>query len=106
MKEIKLYESWVESLVLEANSRPVPLSQDLKHAAVIKYPDLEPEQAVLSYIADKLQDSEKIDNMQNKKLSVIDQEVDQVDSELDNVEDDEAQIKAEINRLQQLINTR
>lgn len=95
MKEIKLLESWAQSVVEE---RPLPREHDIQYKASRAHPDLSPEQALAVYMANELEQSEKVDQQQNNQINQIDKEVDQV-------EDDEEEIKAEIARLMQLIKT-
>lgn len=96
MKEATLFESWANDLVENIGTRPLPLANDLKHKAEVEHPDLDPEDAVLAYVADKLSASDKVDSQQNKQISSIDKEV-------DHVEQDEEEIQAEIARLMQLV---
>ena len=95
MKEIKLLESWAESVIEE---RPLPVEHDIQYKASRAHPDLSPEQALAVYMANELEQSEKVDQQQNKQINTIDKEV-------DSVEHDEQEIKAEIARLMQLIKT-
>ena len=95
MKEIKLLESWAQSVVEE---RPLPIEHDIQYKASRAHPDLSPEQALAVYMADELEQNEKIDAQQNR-------EIDHVEHEVSNVEHDEEEIKAEIARLMQLIKT-
>jgi len=95
MKEIKLFESWAQSVVEE---RPLPIEHDIQYKASRAHPDLSPEQALAVYMANELEQAKKVDQQQTNQINTIDKEVDQV-------EDDEEKIKAEIARLMQLIKT-
>lgn len=104
MKEIKHFEDWANALVNESFDRPLPLSKDIQHQATVRYPDLSPEQALIAFMGDKIDDSDKVDAIQTKQIKTIDKEVDQVDHELADVEHNEESIRAEIARLVQLLN--
>lgn len=96
MKEIKLLESWAESVVEE---RPLPVEHDIQYKASRAHPELSPEQALAVYMADELEKNDKVDQQQN-------QEIDKVEHEVNNVEHEEKAIEAEIARLMQLIKNR
>lgn len=106
MKEIIQFETWANDLVAESFnqlSRPLPLSKDIQHQANVAHPDLPPEQALILFLADKIDQSDKVDIQQNKNIANMDREVDQVDAELDGVEQDERDIHLELDRIKQLL---
>ena len=108
MKEIKLFEAWADSLVDETSNirmgtpvtgkadRPLPREHDINYKAQLAHPELSPEQALAKYLEDEIEKTQKVDAEQNK-------EINKVEKEVDHVEHDEAEIKAEIARLMQLI---
>jgi len=110
MKEIKLFESWADSIVDESSEirmgtpmaakadRPLPRGHDIQYKAQRAHPELSPEQALAVYMSDELEQAEKVDAKQNTEINKIEKEV-------DHVEHDENEIKAEIARLMQLIKT-
>ena len=81
MKEIKLLESWAQSV---AEERPLSVKHDIQYKASRAHPDLSPEQALAVYMANELEKNEKVDQ----------------------VEHEEKAIEAEIARLMQLIKNR
>ncbi len=94
MKEIQQFESWATNLLEEASTkgfgdRPIPKQHDLQYQAQTKYPELSPEQALQVYIADKLEQNEKTDQIQDK--------------EINNIEHDEQSIKSQLARLIDLV---
>lgn len=111
MKEIKLLESWAEGVVDEASDirmgtpmngqadRPLPREHDIQYKATRAHPELSPEQALALYMANELEQAEKI----NKKQ---DAEINHVEHEIDDVEHEEKAIEAEIARLMQLVKKR
>lgn len=125
MKEVNLFSKWADTILEDASQpnrmgtpmkamadRPLPRELDIQYKAQRKYPELSPEQAMAKYLEDELENNEKVDNQQNKKISNIDKEVHDVEkdeqsikTDLTKVAHDEAQIQAEINRLMQLVKT-
>jgi septal ring factor EnvC (AmiA/AmiB activator) len=110
MKEITIFEAWADSVVeSKVNSdnrmgtpmtamadRPLSRQHDIQYKAERSYPELSPEQALARYMADELEQSEKVDAKQNKQISSIDKEV-------HDVEQDEAQLQAQLARLIDLV---
>lgn len=126
MKELNQFEQWADSILENTASgvtpnrmgtqmksmadRPLPRDLDINYKAQRQYPELSPEQALMKYIEDEFDNSEKVDNTQNKEIGAIDKEVDDVEkdeqnikTDLSKVEHDEEQIHAQINRLMQLV---
>lgn len=106
MKELDLFSTWAETIVEGASrmgtpmtaraDRPLQRGHDINYKAQLAYPELSPEQALAKYLEDELEQSEKVDAVQNK-------EINQIEKEVDHVERDEEEIKAEIARLMQLV---
>ena len=110
MKEIKLLESWVDSVIenhlnqpkrmgtpMKAKAdRPLPREIDIQYKAQRAHPELSPEQALSLYMSDELEQGEKIDKQQTKAISSM-------NSEINKVEHDEETIQNEILRLADLI---
>jgi hypothetical protein len=111
MNEIKLLESWADSVVDEASEirmgtpmkgqadRPLPREHDIQYQASRAHPELSPEQALALFMADELEKNKKTDQKQ-------DAEIDHVEHEVNDVEHEEKAIEAEIARLLQLVKNR
>ena len=71
MKEVKLLESWANSIIANeaVQDRPLARDQDIQYQASRKYSDRSPEQALQMFVADKLNSSEKMDFEQNKLIN-------------------------------------
>ncbi len=110
MKEIKIFESWANSIIAERiEDRPLARSQDIQYQATRKYPDRTPEQAIAIYIADKMASSEKMDLDQNKLINAQKREneklthnIQELGQELTNHERQAQDTGQEIERLKQL----
>lgn len=124
MKEVQFFESWADSIIEKTTEpsnrmgtpmksmadRPLPRNIDVQYKAQRKYPELSPEQAFAKFLDDELENNERVDNQQNKKISSIDKEINDVEqdeqaikTELSKVEHDEAQLKAQLARLIDLV---
>ena len=124
MKEIQQFESWADQLLEDATSqpnrmgtpmkamadRPLPREVDIQYKAQRAYPELSPEQALAKYLEDELDNNERVDNQQNKKISTIDKEVNDVEkdeqaikTDLSKVAHDEVQIQSQLDQLMKLI---
>ena len=116
MKEIKQFEQWADRLLAEASEAKhtefvIPGEKDIKHKAMVKYPYLSPEQAMMMWFNDELEKSEKVDASQSKSINridktvkAVDRELDDVESEVDQVEREENQIERELAAIRRLIN--
>ena len=110
MKEIKLLESWADSIVNEkVEDRPLARSQDIQYQASRKYPDRSPEQALQLYVSDKMQDNERMDLEQNKLINAQKREneklrrsLSDLATELDNHEKTAMDTEKEVQRLRDL----
>lgn len=111
MKELAIFEAWADSVVESSTvksgnrmgtpvsamaDRPLPRQHDIQYKAERTYPELSPEQALAKYMADELEQNEKVDSKQNKQISSIDKEV-------HDVERDEEQLQAQMARLIDLV---
>lgn len=109
MKELNLYESWANDIVENSSQmgtpmtkmadRPLSRQHDIHYKAQQAYPELSPEQALAKYMEDELEQNERIDAQQNKQITSIDKEV-------QDVEQDEQDIKAQIARLIDLVQSK
>jgi hypothetical protein len=79
MKELKILESWADSITSEARlgtpvktigDRPLPRPQDVQYKASRMFPDRSPEQALQLYVSKELEDNTKTDLEQNKMINM------------------------------------
>lgn len=111
MKEVKLLESWADSIIANeaVQDRPLGRDQDIQYQASRKYSDRSPEQALQMFVADKLSSSEKMDYEQNKLINTQKRENDKLrrslsdlGQELTDHERQAAQTDQEVERLKDL----
>lgn len=119
MKEVKLFSDWVDSITESSRlgtpmkamaDRPLPRGIDIQYKAQRAYPELSPEQALMKYIEDEMLDSDKTDAQQDKKISQIGKEINDVErdeqsikTDLSKVAHDEVQLQSQLARLINLV---
>lgn len=105
MKYLKEYENWADDIISEAkDERPLPIDKDLLHSATQKFPGYSPEQALILFLADKIENNEKTDSSQTNAIRKQQRDSQSIHSELDNLEQDEMNIEKELNRIRALSN--
>lgn len=110
MKELKILESWADSVIQERiEDRPLSRSQDIQYQASQKFPDRSPEQALQLYVATKMADNDQMNLDQNKLINAQKREneklrrnLQDLGNELHNHERTALDTEKEITRLKQL----
>lgn len=126
MKEIKLFESWADTVTEAPQSqfkqsarmgtpmtakadRPLPRNIDIQYKAQRAHPELSPDQALAMYMSDELVDKEKMDFAQNKLINRVKGENDKLtrtvsslSKELHDFEQQSQQTDQEVSRLKDL----
>lgn len=117
MRELNDFSAWADSVLNEALTektqntpdRAIPIEKNIMYQAQRKYRDLEPEQALNLFLADKLDDFDRRDLDQNKVINRQRQEneklrgqVTQISQELQDIEAHSAEADQELERIKQL----
>lgn len=118
MREFKEFDNWasniVESAIYEKREegpikREIPQAQDIVYQARRKYPDLEVNQALSLFLADKLEDFDRRDldqnaviNAQRRENAKLNQNLTKLQQELDGIEASSERTDSEIERLKAL----
>lgn len=117
MRELQDFSSWADSIIQESimektqntPDRAIPIEKNIMYQAQRKYRDLDPEQALNLFLADKLDDFDRRDLDQNKVINRQRQEneklrgqVTQISQELQDIEAHSAEADKELDRIKQL----
>jgi len=110
MKELKILESWADSIIAERiEDRPLARSQDIQYQASRMFPDRSPEQALNLFVSNKMADNDKMDFEQNKLINATKRENEKLRrslgdlaNELSNHEQTAADTEREVQRLRDL----